>query len=269
MTRYTKGQGQSHPLHHFVHHVVGALGLAAQCGAAALRHLTAGRVLIQLLLQHAGLHHGVVAIQRIRRNGDKLGLVLAGNGIRCGAGGPAGDIVQGAGTIGHCAVCRHFGGLKGKLHHVFLGDGVQIVRDLDIHGGAVHRDGGLGRGGGGELCRDLLIHLRNGQAVGAHLVAVHLQDDGGIAAAKAVVRIGKALGIVDDLHYLLGNGGQRFRILAVDLDRQAGGQLAGQIIGHAVQLDLSGAILDLGHCILHGLPGLFHLTGERLSLIIR
>ena len=53
-------------------------------------------------------------------------------------------------------------------------------------------DGGLGRGGGGELCRDLLVHLRNGQAVGAHLVAVHLQDDGGIAAAKAVVRIGKA-----------------------------------------------------------------------------
>ncbi len=48
------------------------------------------------------------------------------------------------------AIGCHHAGVKGHVHHVFLGHRVKVVGDLDIHGGAVHGHRGLGRGGGGE-----------------------------------------------------------------------------------------------------------------------
>ena len=173
MTRYTKGRARA------IHWTISLTMKSTFSVSPPMEKLqpsgisAAGRKLVQGLLQNAGLHGGVVAVQRVGRDGDVLGLVLAGNGIRCGAGGPAGDIVQGAGTIGHCAVCRHFGGLKGNAPSCFLGDGVRLSVIWTSMVVPFDRDGGLGGGGGGELCRDLLVHLRNGQAVGAHLVAVH------------------------------------------------------------------------------------------------
>ena len=40
---------------------------------------------------------------------------------------------------------------------------------MDFHGGAVYRDGRLRRRGGGELGGDLLVDLRNSQAIGCLL----------------------------------------------------------------------------------------------------
>ena len=173
-----KGQGQCHPLDHLVGHIVDAVALAAHGEGAALRHFVGEGKSIQRLFHGTGLHRGVVARGGLGSDGNELVPVLAGDGVRCGAGGPAGDIRQLAGAGSGGAVGGHDGGLKGHVHHVFLGQRVQIVADLHIHGGAVHGNRGLCRGGGGQLCSDLLVHLRNGQAVGAHLVAVHLQDDG-------------------------------------------------------------------------------------------
>ena len=52
--------------------------------------------------------------------------------------------------------------------------------------------GGLGSGGGGQVRRDLLIHLRDGQAIGTDLITVDLQLNGGVAVAQAGGGVGKA-----------------------------------------------------------------------------
>ena len=246
-----KGQGQSHPLDHFPDHEVHVLGLAAHGEVAALRHLAAGRKLVQGLLQNAGLHGGVVTVQRVGRDGDVLGLVLAGDGVRRGAGLPGGNVSQGAGAGHRLAIGVQDAGVKGHIHHVFLGQRVQIIGDLHVHGGAVHGHRGLGRGGGGEPLGDLLIHLGHGQAVGAHLVAVHLQDDGGVTGAKAVGGVGKAGGAVHDVHHLFRQGGEGVHIGTIDLDGQTAGQLAGELPGHAGDLHRAGALFHPGN---GGLP---------------
>ena len=123
---------------------------------------------------------------------------------------------------------------------------------MDFHGGAVHGDGGLRCGGGSELYSDLLVDLRDGQTVGADLVAVDVQIDGRIALTEAGGGVGEALGVVDHLDDLIAQCGNGIGVGAVDLDREAAAQLAGQVL-HTADLDGAGAVLDAGHRIVQGL----------------
>ena len=119
-------------------------------------------------------------------------------------------------------------------------------------------------GGRGQLGRDLLIDLCDGQAVSADLIAVDLQVDGRIAAAQTVGRIREALGAVDDLHDLFRQLGDGLGIRAVDLDGQAAVQLAGQLL-HAADLHGGRAALDVRHGVFQCHAGRFDLgRGQRL-----
>ena len=247
-----EGQGQSHPLHHLIDHHVDGGGLAVQREGAALGHLIGEGEGIQLLLQHAGLDRGVVAVQRVCRHRDVAGLVLAGDGVGGSTRRPGSNVAQRAGAGGDGAGGVHDAGGEGHVHHVFLGHRVKIIADLDFHGGAVYRDGGLRRRGGGELGGDLLVDLRNRQAIGADLVAVDVQIDGRIALAEAGGGIGEALGVVDHLDDLIAQCGNGIGVGAVDLDREAAAQLAGQVL-HPADLDGAGAVLDAGNGIFQGL----------------
>lgn len=68
------------------------------------------------------------------------------------------------------------------------------------------------------------------------------------------------LGVVDHLDDLIAQCGNGIGVRAVDLDREAAAQLAGQVL-HTADLYGAGAVLDAGHRIVQGLLHSGDLSG--------